>query len=65
VDYSIEGTELIDFVSNGFRPRDGRKVSGDGHFSAARRQDSVTAPTGVSTVQDNTMSLLDQQLGSE
>jgi len=60
VDYGIEGTEFIRLVGNGFRPADGGKVSGDGTFSATRRHESVTAPTGISTMQDDTMSLLDQ-----
>jgi len=65
VDYGIEGTELISLSRYAFRPGDGRKVSGDGPFGAARGRKGVAAPRRVSAMQDNAMSLLDQQLGGE
>jgi len=65
VDYGIEGTELISFSRNGFRPGDRRKVSGDGPFGAARGLKGIAAPSRVSAMQHNAMSLLDQQLGGE
>jgi hypothetical protein len=58
VDYGIEGTELIGLVGNNFRPGDRRNISGDDPFGPTRRQDGVTAPTGISSMQDNAMSLL-------
>jgi len=59
VDNGIEGTELIGLVSNGLRPGNGRKVSGDSPFGAARCHEGVATPTWVSAMQDNAMSLLD------
>jgi len=63
VDYGIEGTELIGLVGGGFCPGDGRKVSSDGSFGTARCHEGIAASTWVSAMQDDAMSLLDQQLG--
>ena len=63
MNYGVEATELIDLVRYGRRPGDGGEVPADSSPGARCRRESVTAPTLIPPVQDDLMTLLDQESG--
>jgi hypothetical protein len=65
VDYGIEAAELVDLVGDGPCPGNGRKVPGDDSQGAGSRRERVAAPTGIASVQDDLMALLDQEPGRQ
>jgi hypothetical protein len=63
VDDCVKATELVDLVGNGPRAGDGEEVSSDSSPGTGRRLQSVATSIVIAPVQDNLMTLLDQEPG--
>jgi hypothetical protein len=63
VDDSVKATEPIDLFSDGPRSGNGREVSRDSSLGADCRRERVATSTLIPPMEDDLMTLLDQEPG--